>query len=58
MNGGTNIAAAIQKSGQLFKRHADDDSLRIVVLVTDGRVDTYQVCVAHLVSAVVPQSLL
>nr|GLC37737.1 hypothetical protein PLESTM_000643100 [Pleodorina starrii]GLC59299.1 hypothetical protein PLESTB_001471800 [Pleodorina starrii]GLC74502.1 hypothetical protein PLESTF_001519500 [Pleodorina starrii] len=42
MNGGTNVAVAIQKAGQLLKRDAAPDSMRHVILLTDGRVDSYQ----------------
>lgn len=42
MNGGTNIAVAIHKAGQLLKRHAHEDAIRHIVLITDGRVDSYQ----------------
>ncbi|GFR43717.1 hypothetical protein Agub_g4828 [Astrephomene gubernaculifera] len=42
MNGGTNVAAALQKAGQLLKRDAAPDAMRHVVLLTDGRVDSHQ----------------
>ncbi|GIL47224.1 hypothetical protein Vafri_4093 [Volvox africanus] len=42
MNGGTNVAVAIQKAGQLLKRDAAADAMRHVILLTDGRVDSYQ----------------
>ncbi|EFJ51063.1 collagen-related protein [Volvox carteri f. nagariensis] len=42
MNGGTNVAVAVQKAGQLLKRDAAPDAMRHVVLLTDGRVDSYQ----------------
>ncbi|GLI58796.1 hypothetical protein VaNZ11_000557 [Volvox africanus] len=42
MNGGTNVAVAIQKAGQLLKRDAATDAMRHVILLTDGRVDSYQ----------------
>lgn len=42
MNGGTNIAVAIQKAGQLLKKHCHEDAIRTVVLLTDGRVDKHQ----------------
>jgi Mg-chelatase subunit ChlD len=41
MNGGTNIALAIKQAGALLKNE-DADAARIVVLLTDGRVDTFQ----------------
>lgn len=41
MNGGTNIALAIKQAGQLLKNE-DADASRIIVLLTDGRVDTFQ----------------
>lgn len=41
MNGGTNIALAIKQAGQLLKSE-DADASRIIVLLTDGRVDTFQ----------------
>lgn len=41
MNGGTNIALAIKQAGQLLKTE-DADASRIIVLLTDGRVDTFQ----------------
>ena len=48
MNGGTNVAVALTKAGQLLKRDAAPDAMRHVVLLTDGRVDSYQ---AHEVRA-------
>ncbi|PNW75243.1 hypothetical protein CHLRE_12g518800v5 [Chlamydomonas reinhardtii] len=42
MNGGTNVAVALTKAGQLLKRDAAPDAMRHVVLLTDGRVDSYQ----------------
>ncbi len=48
MNGGTNVAVAVQKAGQLLKRDAAPDAMRHVILLTDGRVDSYQ---AHEVGA-------
>jgi hypothetical protein len=42
INGGTNIAAAVQKAGQLLKASAAPDALRRLVLLTDGRIDSYQ----------------
>ena len=41
MNGGTNIALAIKQAGQLLKNE-DADASRIIILLTDGRVDTFQ----------------
>jgi Mg-chelatase subunit ChlD len=41
MNGGTNIALSIKQAGQLLK-HEDPDAARIIVLLTDGRVDGFQ----------------
>ncbi len=41
MNGGTNIALAIKQAGSLLKSE-DADAARIIVLLTDGRVDTFQ----------------
>ena len=41
MNGGTNIALSIKQAGQLL-RGEDRDTARIVVLLTDGRVDSFQ----------------
>ncbi len=34
MNGGTNIAASLQKAGQLLKKHVLPDGTRVVVLLT------------------------
>jgi uncharacterized protein YegL len=42
MNGGTNIATSIHKAGQLLKKNLSADASRVVVLLTDGRVDSYQ----------------
>jgi Mg-chelatase subunit ChlD len=42
MNGGTNMQCALQRAGQLLKSSASADSARVVVLLTDGRVDNYQ----------------
>ncbi|KAK9829572.1 hypothetical protein WJX72_006550 [[Myrmecia] bisecta] len=41
MNGGTNIAASIQAAGQLMKAMPANAS-RVIVLLTDGRVDPFQ----------------
>jgi hypothetical protein len=41
MNGGTNIGLAIQRAGQLMKPLAPETH-RAVVLLTDGRIDSYQ----------------
>lgn len=41
MNGGTNFAIAIQKAGQLLK-DVGPCTARILVMLTDGRVDPYQ----------------
>lgn len=42
MNGGTNIAAALAQAGALLKARAGPGCGRLVVLLTDGRVDGYQ----------------
>jgi hypothetical protein len=44
MNGGTNIAAAVAKAGSLFKACTSCTSAtrRVLVLLTDGRIDSYQ----------------
>ena len=41
MNGGTNIALSIKQAGQLLKDE-DPQAARIIVLLTDGRVDAFQ----------------
>ncbi len=41
MNGGTNIALSIKQAGQLLKEE-DPQAARIIVLLTDGRVDAFQ----------------
>lgn len=41
MNGGTNITAAIRSAGQLMKP-LQANTKRVVALLTDGRVDSYQ----------------
>ena len=41
MNGGTNIALSIKQAGQLLKDE-DPEAARIIVLLTDGRVDAFQ----------------
>lgn len=43
MNGGTNIAAALSHAGKVLKRDAGADVAKVIVLITDGRVDGYQV---------------
>jgi hypothetical protein len=43
MNGGTNIAAAIKRAAALLKAGAPRAASRSLVLLTDGRVDGYQV---------------
>ena len=42
MNGGTNIALAVQKAGQLLKP-LSATAHRVLVLLTDGRIDSHQV---------------
>ena len=42
MNGGTNISLAVQKAGQLLKPMGEN-ARRVLVLLTDGRVDQHQV---------------
>ena len=42
MNGGTNIALAVQKAGQLLKP-LGPATHRVLVLLTDGRIDSHQV---------------
>jgi Mg-chelatase subunit ChlD len=46
MNGGTNIALAVQKAGQLLKP-LGPRTQRVLVLLTDGRIDTHQSREAH-----------
>ena len=41
MNGGTNIALAVQKAGQLLKP-LGPRTQRVLVLLTDGRIDSHQ----------------
>lgn len=41
MNGGTNISLAIQRAGQLLKP-LSPDARRVLVLLTDGRIDSHQ----------------
>lgn len=41
MNGGTNIALSIKQAGQLLARE-EPGTARIIVLLTDGRVDSFQ----------------
>lgn len=42
MNGGTNISLAVQRAGQLLKPMAPR-MRRVLVLLTDGRIDSHQV---------------
>ncbi len=42
MNGGTNIALAVQKAGQLLKP-LGPRTHRVLALLTDGRIDSHQV---------------
>jgi hypothetical protein len=42
MNGGTNIAAALASAGAVLKAGAGGAAARLLVLLTDGRVDGYQ----------------
>lgn len=46
MNGGTNIALAVQKAGQLFKG-LGRATRRVIALLSDGRIDSYQAREAH-----------
>jgi len=41
MNGGTNIALAIQKAGQMLKK-MPSGCRRVLALLSDGRIDSYQ----------------
>ena len=41
MNGGTNIALSLKQAGQLL-REEDPRAARVIILLTDGRVDTFQ----------------
>lgn len=43
MNGGTNIALAVQKAGQLFRNMRSSNFRQVIALLTDGRIDSYQV---------------
>jgi len=43
MNGGTNISAAIRKAGQLLGGIKGEGGHSAIILLTDGRVDGYQV---------------
>jgi hypothetical protein len=42
MNGGTNIAIALSHAGKILKK-STPDAKKVVVLITDGRIDGYQV---------------
>ena len=42
MNGGTNLALAIETAGIMMKDKLPTGSPRTVILLTDGRVDYYQ----------------
>lgn len=46
MNGGTNIAAAVRQSGQILRNHYtqsnNNGAGNVVVLISDGRVDSFQ----------------
>lgn len=46
MNGGTNIALAVQKAGQMMK-DLPAGYRRVIALLTDGRIDSYQAREAH-----------
>ena len=41
MNGGTNIALSLKQAGQLL-RDEEPGAARVIVLLTDGRVDPFQ----------------
>jgi hypothetical protein len=41
MNGGTNIALSLKQAGQLL-REEEPGAARVIVLLTDGRVDPFQ----------------
>jgi Mg-chelatase subunit ChlD len=45
INGGTNIAAAITHAGKLLKKNSgcQPHATKIIIVITDGRVDSYQV---------------
>ena len=42
MNGGTNIALAIQTASKLFESEIPAGSTRTLIILTDGRIDHYQ----------------
>lgn len=42
MNGGTNLALAIEEAGKMMKECLPEGSPRTLVLLSDGRVDHYQ----------------
>ena len=42
MNGGTNLALAIERAGGMMKEKLANGSPRTIILLTDGRVDYYQ----------------
>ena len=41
LNGGTNISAALTHAGKMLKKSGSDVA-KVIVLITDGRVDGYQ----------------
>lgn len=50
MNGGTNISMAIVRAGQLLKP-LPSTTARVLVLLTDGRIDSHQAVEAHNMAA-------
>lgn len=51
MNGGTNIAAAVTHAGKALKKTASAEVAKVIVLITDGRVDGHQAKEARQVAA-------
>ncbi|GAX79674.1 hypothetical protein CEUSTIGMA_g7115.t1 [Chlamydomonas eustigma] len=59
INGGTNIAAAITHAGKLLKKNSgcQPHAAKIIIIITDGRVDSYQSKEAHQVTAMLADEM-
>lgn len=57
MNGGTNLASAIDTANSMMKEKLPIGSPRTVIILTDGRIDSYQGKCIHALATVPHQAL-
>lgn len=56
MNGGTNLALAVDTAGQMLRDNLPVGSPRTIIILTDGRIDYYQgktIAQLHIASSIV-----